>query len=105
MDAYHMYLSACTRHIEHTVQQAAAGTFKPGHIQVFPGIKRELAEDGIAVVTGIINGVFTVGLMWPELVRQKFVLGHVRPVFCSRLMTGVLAVDLLQKGQIHIGCL
>ena len=63
MDAYHMYLSACTRHIKHTVQQAAARTFTPGHIQVFPGIKRELAKDSIAMVTGIINGVFTVGII------------------------------------------
>lgn len=54
------------------------------------------------MVTGFVNGIFTVGMMMPDLIRKKFKLTVFWPVTDLILFVCVLALDFLQEHNIGI---
>ncbi len=91
-----------TRQCQHAVQQAAAGRFHQRYVDIVPVNKIKLAEYGIAVVALVINGVFAIGMMMPDLVGKKLELAAVRPVFVLQGMAQVLTLYFLQKQDVRI---
>lgn len=81
-----------------------ASLFEPirRDIQIFPFGERKLAEDGVSVVAGGVHGVFSVGVMRPDLVGEKFKLGAVGPAGDFFSMTFVIAQHLLKKDDVRV---
>ena len=61
------------------------------------------AQDGIAVMTGIVNRILAVGMERPGVFSEKLKLGQNRPVGDFFLMALVLTLHFLQEHQIGIG--
>ncbi len=55
-----------TGQLHHAVENAAAGQVGAGDIDIFPELERVFTENGIAVVTGAVDGVFAIGIVGPE---------------------------------------
>jgi len=85
------------------VQQAAAGPREGRYVNIFPVLEWMFAQDGIAVMTGIVNRILAVGVERPSVFSEKLKLGQNRPVGDFLLMAQVLALHFLDKHQVGIG--
>lgn len=98
--------SSFGRHLwqsNNAMQQAATGPGEGRYIDVFPALERMSAQDGIAVMAGIVNGILAVNVERPGVFGEKLKLGQNRPVGDFLLMPPVLTLHFLQKHQIGIG--
>lgn len=91
-----------SRQRDYGVQDASL--FEPirRDIEIFPFGERKLAEDGVSVVAAGVHGVFSVGIMRPDLVGQKFKLGAVGPAGDFFSMSFVVPQNLLKKDDVGV---
>lgn len=84
------------------MQQAATVRLHQRNIDVLPGLNRETAENGIAVMTAAIHRILTVNMKSPLLLSQVLGLVDIRPMFVFFRFVAVFALNLLQQQQVRV---
>ncbi len=74
-----------------------------GNVDVVELGKRQLRENGIAMVAVVIDGVLAVGIVLPDGVGEKFKLIAFRPAIYGLSVAMILPDDFLQKAYIAAG--
>ena len=83
------------------VEQAATLEAVVRHVLVVRAQNREAAENRIAMVAVVIDGVAAVSAGRPDVAGEEFVLRLDRPVRVARGVAKVQALHLLQEDDIH----
>jgi hypothetical protein len=84
------------------MQEAATGLPEHRDIDVAPIAEGILTQYGIAMMAIVQNGILAVGIVGPDLIRQKFKLRCLRPVMDACGMAMVGALYFLQEHQVYI---
>ena len=81
-----------------------APPFKPigRHIEIFPTGERELAEDGVPVVSIGVHRILSIDGMRPHLAGEEFNLGTFRPPRNSFPMFFVVSQHFLKKDDVGL---
>ena len=88
--------------MDNAVQQAAAGFLKPRQVDIAALVKRILTEYRITMMTIIINRVFTIGIMRPQIIRQKLKLGFCGPSLDTFFVMIMMAQPLTDEEIVNL---
>ena len=90
------------RYFDHCMKKSSVFKAIGGDIDIFPACDWEFAEHGVAVMTGAVDRVLSVGKVRPKLLGQKFKLALVWPFFDLFFVTFMLSLDLLEENQVRM---
>ncbi len=89
------------RQLDLAVKHAATLQGMVRDVLVLGAQDRVAAEDGVAVVAVVVDGVAPVGEVRPHLVGEKFVLRLVGPVLETRGVAAVLPLHFLEEDDVR----
>ena len=84
-----------------TMEQSAMLAVVHGNVFIVPSGDRIFAEDCVAMMAAIVNGVLAVGKIAPDRIGEEFVLRRRRPIVVPRGMLLVQTLHFLQ--EYHVG--
>ncbi|HBX35931.1 MAG TPA: hypothetical protein DEG76_00915, partial [Pseudohongiella sp.] len=84
------------------VQEATLREVYKRGVNVIPADKGQFTQNGIAVVTVLLNCVLAVGVMRPDSICQELHLRLVGPVSQTFAMQGMVANNFLEEHQVGI---
>ena len=102
MHTNRMHGAMIARDINDSVEESAFFELIGRDVDVFDKLKWIFAEDGVAVVTGTIDRIFSISDVRPNLVRKIIKLRLLRPVAHLQLVAFVFAQNFLQKNEFRM---
>lgn len=91
----------CIRYPRNSMQQTATGPACQCDIDVLPFCNGEFTEYGIAMMTSLIDRIFTVSMIRPDSVGEEFHLVVIGPAGDRFTAAGVFPMDLLQQYDVR----
>ena len=94
--------NTAARQFDTAMQQAALFKLQMRHVLIMAVDDREAREDGIAVMTMVIDHVAAIRTIQPMLVGEKLMLRSTRPIGMISLMQQVQSLDFLQEENVRV---